>query len=96
MLCELCRCEEADNFHHLIPRAVHSNRWFKKRFTREEMRIGIRVCKQCQNAIHDLIPDEKELGRHYYTLERLLDHPGIARYVDWKRKKARRSSSTSR
>ena len=93
MLCELCRCEEADNVHHLIPRTLHSNKWFKKRFTREEMRSGIQVCKQCQSTIHDLIPDEKELGRHYNTLETLLDHPGIAKYVDWKRKKTRRSPS---
>jgi len=94
MLCELCRSEEADNFHHLIPRTVHSNKWFKKRFPRERMRSGIRVCKQCQRAIHDLIPDEKELGRHYNTLEKLRAHPGIARYVEWKRRKTRRASST--
>jgi hypothetical protein len=94
MLCELCCCEEADNFHHLIPRTLHGNKWFKKRFTREQMRRGIRVCRDCHKAIHDLIPDEKELGRHYNTLEKLLDHPGVAKYVDWKRNKARRSPST--
>jgi hypothetical protein len=89
MLCELCWCEQADNFHHLIPRTLHSNKWFKKRFTRERMREGIRVCRQCHSAIHDLIPDEKELGRHYNTLDRLLAHPEVAGYVEWRRKKAR-------
>ena len=54
MLCRLCRSEESDNFHHLIPRSVHSNKWFRKRFTREVMRQGIDVCR------HD--------GR-YYALE---------------------------
>jgi hypothetical protein len=91
MLCRLCGSEESDNFHHLIPRSVHSNKWFRKRFTREVMRQGIDVCRQCHRAIHDLVPDEKELGRHYNTLEKLLRHPEVARYVAWKRQRARRS-----
>ncbi len=89
MLCELCRSEESDNLHHLIPRSVRGNKWFKKRFTREQMREGIHVCRQCHRAIHDLVPDEKELGRHCNTLEKLISHPAIARYVAWKRKRAR-------
>ncbi|MHC4402381.1 MAG: hypothetical protein ACYTG0_22170 [Planctomycetota bacterium] len=87
MLCELCRCEEASTFHHLIPRTVHGNKWFKKRFTREQMRSGIDVCAECQKTVHKLIDDEKQMGRHYNTLEKLLTHPGVARYVEWKTKK---------
>ena len=88
MLCELCRSEEAHNFHHLIPRTLHGNKWFKKRFTREEMRSGINVCRQCHRTIHDLIPSEKELGRQCPTLEMLLSHPEVARYVEWKARRA--------
>ncbi len=85
-LCELCECDPAESFHHLIPRTLHSNKWFKKRFTRDEMRRrGLWVCGDCQRAIHDLIPDEKELGRHYSTKETLLAHPEVAKYVAWKR-----------
>ena len=87
MLCELCQSEAAYNFHHLIPRTVHSNKWFKKRYAREQMQQGIQVCKSCHNAIHDLIPDEKELGRHFNTIEKLLEHPLIAGYVKWKRER---------
>jgi hypothetical protein len=83
MFCELCECEEAHNFHHFIPRTLHTNKWF----TREEMRRGIEVCKACHSAIHDLIPDEKELGRHYNTKKLLLGHPEIRKYVHWKKKK---------
>ena len=54
--------QNAHNFHHLIPRTVHTNKWFKKRYTREQMREGINVCTSCHHAIHALIPDEKELG----------------------------------
>ena len=96
MLCELCGSEESDNFHHLIPRSVHGNKWFKKRFTREQMRTGIDVCRHCHHAIHDLVPDEKALGRHHNTVEKLLAHPEVARYVEWKRQRARRSPSSGR
>lgn len=89
MLCQLCQSDESHNFHHFIPRTLHSNKWFKRRFTREEMAAGIDVCKQCHEAIHDLIPDEKQLGRHYNTLERLLAHPGVRKYLDWKRSRRR-------
>ncbi|MEN6494514.1 MAG: hypothetical protein ABFD16_09485 [Thermoguttaceae bacterium] len=85
-LCELCGADEAYNFHHFIPRTVHSNKWFKKRFTVDEMRSGLQLCKQCHETLHELIPDEKELGRHYHNLEKLLAHPSVARYVAWKRK----------
>ena len=85
MLCQLCQSDEAHNFHHFIPRTVHSSKWFKKRFPREEMARGIEVCKQCHRAIHDLIPDEKELGRDYNSMERLLGHPEMEKYVAWKR-----------
>lgn len=41
MLCELCQCEEADNFRHFIPRTLYSNKWFKRRYTRQEMQQGM-------------------------------------------------------
>jgi hypothetical protein len=89
MLCQLCESEDAHNFHHFIPRTLHSNKWFKKRYTREQMREGVYLCKSCHSAIHDLIPDEKELGRHYGTMEKLLAHPQVANYVKWKRERGR-------
>jgi hypothetical protein len=89
MLCGLCQCDEAYDFHHFIPRSLHRNRWFKRRFTRDQMRAGIDVCKQCHGAIHGLVPDEKRLGRECPTLEKLRSHPEIAKYVEWKRRRAR-------
>ena len=44
MLCELCQSEDAHNFHHLIPQTLRTNKWFKKRYTREQMSQGIEVC----------------------------------------------------
>ncbi len=96
MLCELCQSEDAHNFHHLIPRTLHTNKWFKQRYTRQEMRRGIKVCKSCHSAIHDLIPDEKELGRSYNTTETLLSHPEVGKYVRWKQKRISSKSARRR
>lgn len=90
VLCELCEVESAYNFHHLIPRTVHSNKWFKKRYTREQMRSGLNTCKACHRAIHDLVPSEKELARHYNSLEQLREHPEIANFLRWKQRSVRR------
>lgn len=87
MLCQLCESEDAYNFHHLIPRTLHSNKWFKKRFTRDEMARGLDICRSCHRTIHELIP-QKELGRYHNTREKLLEHTMIARYISWKRQRA--------
>ena len=86
--CTLCGrvTKRGTTEHHLIPRTCHSNKWFKKRFTREQMSAKIDVCRDCHGAIHRLIPDEKALGRDYHTLAQLRAHPEIARFIEWVRK----------
>ncbi len=86
-LCELCEHEASHSFHHLIPRTLHRNKWFKMRFSREAIRRGLQLCKQCHVAIHEFV-DEKDLGRNFNTLELLRGHPEIARYLAWKRRRA--------
>ena len=81
--CALCGRGVPLTFHHLIPRTLHSNKWFKKNFTREQMGEGIYVCRDCHGAIHRFIPDHKKLGRHHNTLETLLEHEGLAGFVAW-------------
>lgn len=73
--------------HHLIPRSCHRNKWFKRRFTREQLSRTIAICRDCHKAIHRLIPDEKTLGRHYNTLSQLRAHPELARYLRWVRRR---------
>lgn len=53
------------------------------------MSQGIDVCKLCHKMIHAFVPSEKELGRRYNTLDLLLTHPEINKYVEWKRSKSR-------
>lgn len=86
--CELCGREKPLTEHHLIPRAVHNKSYFKKRFSKEEMKHRrISICRACHSGIHRLIPDEKELARHYHTKELLLADERIAKHVAYVRKK---------
>lgn len=86
--CELCgSSDDYLNFHHLIPRTLHSNKWFKKNFTKEQMNSGIWICKKfCHPEIHKYI-DEKEMGTTYNTLEKLLEHPSVQKYINWRSKR---------
>jgi len=86
--CELCGrlTKRGTTEHHLIPRTCHSNKWFQKRYSREQLNQTISVCRDCHRAIHDLIPDEKQLGRHFNTIELLLENEEIAKFVAWIRK----------
>ena len=81
--CELCGRENELTFHHLIPKSQHKNKWFKKMFTREEMNQGINLCKDdCHKELHRLI-GEKEMGRSFNTLQKLLRHPKVKKYVKY-------------
>ena len=86
--CRLCErsMREPTTLHHLIPRMCHRNQWFQKRFTREQMLQTVPLCKDCHRAIHRLVPREKELGRYYHSVELLLAHTEIAKFVDWVKK----------
>ncbi len=86
--CELCQRtpRKGTTEHHLIPRTCHRNKWFKKQFSREEMRRTVELCRDCHRAVHELVPSEKELGREFNTVAKLLTHEPIARFVDWARK----------
>ncbi len=86
--CALCgrRTKRGLTKHHLIPRTCHSNKWFRKRFSRQEMQVTIDVCRDCHSAIHRLAPKEKELGRYYNTPQKLREHPKLAAFLSWVRK----------
>ncbi|MEM7656789.1 MAG: hypothetical protein AAF399_11720 [Bacteroidota bacterium] len=83
IICELCEREvERTSRHHLIPRTLHSNKWFKKRFSREQMEETVDLCRDCHRQIHRFI-NHKELGRHYNSLEKLLSHEKVKNFVAW-------------
>ena len=80
--CELCRRDGPRTFHHLIPRSLHSNKWFRKNYSKEEMQTGLYLCSDCHSALHKFV-DEKTLGRHYNTRAKLLSHPEVGTFVKW-------------
>lgn len=85
--CVLCGSDQQLTFHHLIPRSCHSNKWFRKRFDKAEMKArGIDICRKCHYFVHDSF-DEKTLGREYNTLDALLESDIIRNYVRWARKR---------
>ena len=89
MRCQMCGRDRDMTFHHLIPQTCHKNKWFKKNFTRAQMGEGVHVCRDCHAAIHKFIPSEKELGRVYNTVEKLMLHEELAKYVPWLSKQRR-------
>ncbi len=86
IVCQLCGSEHNITFHHLIPKTCHKNKWFRKNFSREQMRTrGIDVCRKCHSFIHKKF-GEKYLGRELNTLEKLLADKTINTFVAWARK----------
>jgi hypothetical protein len=82
--CQLCeRGIEELTKHHLIPRTRHKNKKNKKAFSRQEVHERIIwICRPCHKNIHALI-SEKEMERTYNTLESLLNHPDVMKFVEW-------------
>ncbi len=59
----------SDNRHHLVPRSLGG----------EET---VDLHRLCHDKIHATLR-EPELARNYATIEALLEHPEIARFVRW-------------
>ncbi len=80
--CLLCKREGPLTFHHLIPRKLHRRPYYRKRYSREILNLGIDICRLCHVGIHDLY-DEKRLARDFSTIEALCTDEAIARHVAW-------------
>src|SRR5215813_740741 len=86
--CELCgRQVSTLTRHHLVPRTRHSNKRNKRDFDRADVKTRIAwLCRPCHNHVHALFT-EKTLEREFNTLESLLSHPDVGRFVEWIRTK---------
>lgn len=80
--CPICTRPNIElTIHHLIPKTLHQNSWFLKRYTLEEMQTNtLAVCRLCHSKIH-YIEKEKVLGRDYNTLEKILEHDEIKKFI---------------
>ena len=70
-ICALCGRELGTqwNKHHLVPKS-------------QKGKETINLHLVCHRQIHALF-SEKELARHYHTIERLLEHEDMAKFVRW-------------
>lgn len=80
----MCRREDCLlTKHHLIPQARHANKRNKREFDRQEVKHRVAwICRPCHNHVHALFT-EKTLERDYNTLESLIAHPEVAKFVTW-------------
>lgn len=87
-ICELCgRSVGALTKHHLIPKARHKNKRNRREFDRDEVRHRLAwFCRPCHNHVHALFT-EKALEREFNTLESLVTHPEVSKFVGWIRTK---------
>eukprot|EP00448_Togula_jolla_P022916 CAMPEP_0170583338 /NCGR_PEP_ID=MMETSP0224-20130122/8077_1 /TAXON_ID=285029 /ORGANISM="Togula jolla, Strain CCCM 725" /LENGTH=416 /DNA_ID=CAMNT_0010906649 /DNA_START=50 /DNA_END=1297 /DNA_ORIENTATION=+ len=88
--CEICRRRLFLTFHHLIPKDTHS-RYLGKRLppgivgepTRHFLNShGTMICRQCHNTVHRSASNDV-LAAEYNTLEKLLAHPSLQRWMEW-------------
>ena len=85
--CGLCGRAAIDlTRHHLIPRTRHKNKRNKKMFDRQEIHQTVDLCRPCHRHVHQTV-DNQTLEREYNTVEDLLAHPDIKKFVDWIRTK---------
>ena len=82
--CALCERDHPLTYHHLIPRTLHRKRWAKVRFSADALQAGIWVCRDCHDAIHRFI-SHRELAESHRSVEALLGHEQVGRFVRWVR-----------
>ena len=81
-VCCLCKRETDLTFHHLIPRKVHRRAYFKKHFTKQELNVGIDVCRQCHRVIHKSF-SEMELAKSFNSIDKLIAEPLLVNQFEW-------------
>ncbi|WP_372369657.1 HNH endonuclease [Candidatus Uabimicrobium sp. HlEnr_7] len=86
-VCEMCKREALRlTKHHLIPRTRHKNKKNKRNFSRQEVKERLAMlCRNCHSAIHAFLSN-KELEYEYNTIEKLLQHPEVSKFVSWLQK----------
>ena len=79
--------------HHLIPKSTHKR--FGSSYTKDEMHEKISSCTDCHKQIHALL-SELECARDYNTVEKLLEHKGMKKFIKWVKKQRPGKKITTR
>ena len=84
--CGFCERFKELTFHHYIPRTLHSNKFFKKKYSIIYMKQhGVDLCRDCHHAVHEFFT-EKELGKDYNDKNKLLTDERIRKFLIWIKK----------
>lgn len=79
MTCDLCQREvDGVTRHHLVPRARRKRGVEGK----NDGPVTVRLCKPCHGHVHSVLT-ETEIWKGYFTVERLLSHKKIQKFVKW-------------
>ena len=78
--CPLCKREIALVIHHLIPKTLHQENWYKKNLTQEQLEQVLWVCVDCHNAIHKFHPS-KELADSFNTPDKIMADDKIMNFA---------------
>lgn len=79
--CPLCNREDIQLVpHHLVPKTLHEENWYKKHLTPEQMNVIFWVCVDCHSAIHKFHP-AKELANDYNTPEKIMADEKIMKFA---------------
>ena len=105
--CEMCDRDGGREFHHLVPKSTHK-RYIKAGRLPENLSyvkltetfgvgnfllaFGVLICTACHKAIHNA-EDNASLAESYNSLERLMDHNGIAGAAQYNSKQKVRSGT---
>jgi hypothetical protein len=80
--CALCEREECEvTGHHLIPRMRH-NKKVKREVAPEVRNFKTPFCRPCHDQVHALFT-EKQLEREFNSIEKLLAHPDVCKWLAW-------------
>lgn len=84
--CNICNRDRELTFHHFIPRSLHNRKYYRKKYSREEIKsYGCAICWDCHSFIHNLF-DETDLGKEYNSLEKILEHKKVKDFIGKRRK----------
>lgn len=89
--CEMCERDIPTTSHHLIPKQVHSKKWCKNKFTKDEMNNRrADLCRDCHPFLHRTFK-HSELAKKYNTIEKILENEEVQKFVKWVKKQRKKA-----
>lgn len=61
---------------------MHRRKGFRKRFSKEQLNIGVHICRKCHKGVHSIY-DEVTLATRFNTLDKLLGDEALTTHFHW-------------